>query len=248
MSDGTAAPIPPIPPIPPIRVLLVDDQPLVRAGLRVLMADSPDLAVVGEAGTGDEAVRLARELRPDVVVMDVRMPGMDGIEATRIVTAGPGAPRVLVLTTFDDDEYVYGALRSGASGFLVKDMALDDILAAIRVVAAGDALIAPGVTRRLIEEFAARPEPGPRPEPGTGPEPGSRPGPERDPRTLPGVTAREREVLALVGRGLSNGEIAERLHISAATAKAHVARLFTKLDARDRVQLVILAYEAGLAP
>ncbi|WP_338494762.1 response regulator transcription factor [Streptomyces sp. SJL17-4] len=245
MSDGTAAPIPPI---PPIHVLLVDDQPLVRAGLRVLMADSPDLAVVGEAGTGDEAVRLARELRPDVVVMDVRMPGMDGIEATRIVTAGPSAPRVLVLTTFDDDEYVYGALRSGASGFLVKDMALDDILAAIRVVAAGDALIAPGVTRRLIEEFAARPEPGTRPGPGTGPEPGSRPGPERDPRTLPGVTAREREVLALVGRGLSNGEIAERLHISAATAKAHVARLFTKLDARDRVQLVILAYEAGLAP
>ncbi|MFF1511500.1 response regulator [Streptomyces sp. NPDC058326] len=216
-----------------VHVLLVDDQPLVRAGLRVLMADSPDLAVVGEAGTGAEAVRLARDLRPDVIVMDVRMPGMDGIEATRIVTAGPGAPRVLILTTFDDDEYVYGALRSGASGFLVKDMALDDILAAIRVVAAGDALIAPGVTRRLIEEFAARPEPGP---------------PSLPPRALAGVTAREREVLALVGRGLSNGEIAQRLHISAATAKAHVARLFTKLDARDRVQLVILAYEAGLAP
>ncbi|WP_406060671.1 response regulator transcription factor [Streptomyces sp. NBC_01077] len=221
----------------PIHVLLVDDQPLVRAGLHVLMADSPDLLVVGEAGTGDEAVRLARDLRPDVVVMDVRMPRMDGIEATRIVTAGPGAPRVLVLTTFDDDEYVYGALRSGASGFLVKDMALDDILAAIRVVAAGDALIAPGVTRRLIEEFAARPEPTPDLGPASLP-----------PRALAGVTAREREVLALVGRGLSNGEIAERLHISAATAKAHVARLFTKLDARDRVQLVILAYEVGLAP
>ncbi|MFD4317726.1 response regulator [Streptomyces sp. NPDC058548] len=235
-------------PAAPINVLLVDDQPLVRAGLRVLMADNPDLLVVGEAGTGDEAVRLSRELRPDVVVMDVRMPGMDGIEATRIVTAGPGAPRVLVLTTFDDDEYVYGALRSGASGFLVKDMALDDILAAIRVVAAGDALIAPGVTRRLIEEFAARPEPaagGPR----TGAATGAGAGPEAlPPHALPGVTAREREVLALVGRGLSNGEIAERLHISAATAKAHVARLFTKLDARDRVQLVILAYEAGLAP
>ncbi|MFB7592093.1 response regulator [Streptomyces sp. NPDC056169] len=218
---------------PPIRVLLVDDQPLVRAGLRVLMADSPDLAVVGEAGTGTEAVRLARDLRPDVVVMDVRMPGMDGIEATRLVTAGPDAPRVLVLTTFDDDEYVYGALRSGASGFLVKDMALDDILAALRVVAAGDALIAPAVTRRLIEEFAARPEPGPAPA-------RSRP--------LTGVTAREREVLTLVGRGLSNGEIAVRLHISAATAKAHVARLLSKLDARDRVQLVVLAYETGLVP
>ncbi|MCX4982439.1 response regulator transcription factor [Streptomyces sp. NBC_00572] len=237
----------------PIQVLLVDDQPLVRAGLRVLMADSPDLLVVGEAGTGDEAVRLARDLRPDVIVMDVRMPGMDGIEATRIVTAGPGAPRVLVLTTFDDDEYVYGALRSGASGFLVKDMALDDILAAIRVVAAGDALIAPGVTRRLIEEFAARPEPAAAAGSGTGSGTAHAPGPgrtpDRDPRTpLAGVTAREREVLALVGRGLSNGEIAERLHISAATAKAHVARLFAKLDARDRVQLVILAYEAGLAP
>ncbi|MFJ8658462.1 response regulator [Streptomyces sp. NPDC093795] len=226
----------------PIRVLLVDDQPLVRAGLRVLMADSPDLVVVGEAGTGTEAVRLAEDLRPrpDVIVMDVRMPGMDGIEATRIITAGPGAPRVVVLTTFDDDEYVYGALRSGASGFLVKDMALDDILAAIRVVAAGDALIAPGVTRRLIEEFAARPEP-----PTTAGSAASAPLP---PGGLAGVTAREREVLALVGRGLSNGEIAERLHISAATAKAHVARLFAKLDARDRVQLVILAYEAGLAP
>ncbi|MFE4615815.1 response regulator [Streptomyces sp. NPDC056747] len=227
-------PVDPVAPAsPPIRVLLVDDQPLVRAGLRVLMADSPDLLVVGEAGTGTDAVRLARDLRPDVVVMDVRMPGMDGIEATRLVTAGPGAPRVLVLTTFDDDEYVYGALRSGASGFLVKDMALDDILAALRVVAAGDALIAPAVTRRLIEEFAARPEPGAAPAPR---------------RSLTGVTAREREVLTLVGRGLSNGEIAVRLHISAATAKAHVARLLSKLDARDRVQLVVLAYETGLVP
>ncbi|WP_051494485.1 response regulator transcription factor [Streptomyces exfoliatus] len=230
-------PVDPVAPVTPasapIRVLLVDDQPLVRAGLRVLMADSPDLLVVGEAGTGTDAVRLARDLRPDVVVMDVRMPGMDGIEATRLVTAGPGAPRVLVLTTFDDDEYVYGALRSGASGFLVKDMALDDILAALRVVAAGDALIAPAVTRRLIEEFAARPEPGAAPAPR---------------RSLTGVTAREREVLTLVGRGLSNGEIAVRLHISAATAKAHVARLLGKLDARDRVQLVVLAYETGLVP
>ncbi|WP_367827509.1 response regulator [Streptomyces sp. LMG1-1-1.1] len=219
---------------PQISVLLVDDQPLVRAGLRVLMADSPDLLVVGEAGTGTEAVALARDLRPDVVVMDVRMPGMDGIEATRVVTAGPDSPRVLVLTTFDDDEYVYGALRSGASGFLVKDMALDDILAAIRVVAAGDALIAPAVTRRLIEDFAARPAPGPPPP--------------SAPTPLPEITAREREVLTLVARGLSNPEIARHLHITPATAKAHVARLFSKLQARDRVHLVILAYEAGLAP
>ncbi|MFH8843078.1 response regulator [Streptomyces sp. NPDC017868] len=215
----------------PIRVLLVDDQPLVRAGLRVLMADTPDIEVTGEAGTGTEAVALARTLHPHVVVMDIRMPGMDGIEATRIITADPGAPRVLVLTTFDDDAYVYGALRSGASGFLVKDMALDDILTAIRVIASGDALIAPGVTRRLIEEFAARPEPA-RPPSGA----------------LPGITEREREVLTLVGRGLSNPEIAHHLHITPATAKAHVARLFSKLHARDRVQLVILAYETGLVP
>ncbi|MFF0429333.1 response regulator [Streptomyces sp. NPDC004520] len=215
----------------PIRVLLVDDQPLVRAGLRVLMADTPDIEVTGEAGTGTEAVALARTLHPHVVVMDIRMPGMDGIEATRIITADPGAPRVLVLTTFDDDAYVYGALRSGASGFLVKDMALDDILTAIRVIASGDALIAPGVTRRLIEEFAARPEPA-RPPSGD----------------LPGITEREREVLTLVGRGLSNPEIAHHLHITPATAKAHVARLFSKLHARDRVQLVILAYETGLVP
>ena len=160
--------------------------------------------------------------------MDIRMPGMDGIEATRLITAGAGRARVIVLTTFDDDDYVYGALRAGACGFLVKDMALDDILAAIRVVAAGDALIAPSVTRRLIEEFAGR-----------GP-----PAPPR--RPIDGITEREREVLTLVGSGLSNTEIAAELFISVATAKAHVARLLTKLDARDRVQLVIIAYEAGL--
>jgi DNA-binding NarL/FixJ family response regulator len=211
-----------------VRVVLADDQPLVRAGLRVLVADHPDLEIVGEAGTGAEAVRIAGDAGPDVVVMDIRMPGMDGIEATRIITADPEAPRVLILTTFDDDDYVYGALRAGASGFLVKDMALEDILAAIRVVAAGDALIAPGVTRRLIAEFAGRPDPAP------------------PPRTVKGITARECEVLTLVGRGLSNGEIAEQLYVSVATAKAHVARLFTKLGARDRVQLVIIAYEAGL--
>jgi DNA-binding NarL/FixJ family response regulator len=211
-----------------IRVLLVDDQPLVRAGLRVLIADAPDLEVVGEAGTGAEAVRLTRDVAPDVVLMDLRMPGTDGIAATGAITAAGGPARVLVLTTFDDDEHVHAALRAGASGFLVKDMAVDDILGAIRVVAAGDALIAPSVTRRLIAEFAHRPPTAPAA------------------RALTGVTDREREVLTLVGRGLSNAEIAEELHISVATAKAHVARLFSKLHARDRVHLVIEAYAAGL--
>ncbi|MET4920771.1 response regulator transcription factor [Streptomyces sp. PSRA5] len=212
----------------PVRVVLADDQPLIRSGLRVLIADHPDLDVVGEAGTGARAVQLVRELRPDVVVMDIRMPGMDGIEATGLITAGSGSSRVVVLTTFDDDEYVYAALRAGASGFLIKDMSLDGILSAIRVVAAGEALIAPSVTRRLIEEFAARPEPAP------------------PARAVAGITGREREVLVLVGRGMSNREIADHLVISVATAKAHVARLFSKLDARDRVQLVIMAYEMGL--
>ncbi|MFT2019279.1 response regulator [Streptomyces sp. 796.1] len=210
-----------------VRVVLADDQPLVRAGLRVLMADTPDIVVVGEAATGAEAVRLAAEVTPDVVVMDIRMPELDGIEATRRLTADHPGVRSLILTTFDDDDYVYAALRAGASGFLVKDMALDSILEAIRVVSAGDALIAPSVTRRLIEEFADRPEPTP----------------SRAPAVL---TDREREVLTLVGRGLSNAEIAAELGIAVATAKAHVARLFTKLDARDRVHLVIAAYEWGL--
>jgi DNA-binding NarL/FixJ family response regulator len=215
-----------------VRVVLADDQPLVRAGLRVLIADTPDLDVVGEAGTGAQAVQLARDLRPDVVVMDIRMPGMDGIEATGMITAEPPAARVVVLTTFDDDDYVYAALRAGASGFLVKDMALDDILGAIRVVAAGDALIAPSVTRRLIAQFAGRPGPPPPP-------------PRRQ---IDGITERELQVLTMVGRGLSNAEIAASLFISTATAKAHVARLLAKLGARDRVQLVIAAYEAGLVP
>jgi DNA-binding NarL/FixJ family response regulator len=225
-----------------VRVVLADDQPLVRAGLRVLMAETADLAVVGEAWTGAEAVQLVRDVKPDVVLMDIRMPGMDGIEATRIVTSGGGPARVLVLTTFDDDDYVYGALRAGASGFLVKDMALDDILGAIRVVAAGDALIAPSVTRRLIAEFAGRPEPAASPA-GAGTGGG---GGRADDSILVGVTEREREVLTLVGQGLSNGEIAGRLFISVATAKAHVARLLSKLGARDRVQLVIIAYRTGL--
>ncbi len=212
-----------------IRVILADDQPLVRAGLRMLIAQTPDMDVAGEAGTGAEAVRLARDTGAGVVVMDIRMPGMDGIEATKMITAGDGDTRVLVLTTFDDDDYVYGALRAGASGFLVKDMALDDILTAIRVVAAGDAMIAPGVTRRLIGQFAGQ---------------GTRPG--RPAREVTGITEREREVLRLVGLGMSNGEIAAALYITAGTAKTHVARLLAKLDARDRVQLVITAYEAGL--
>ncbi|MEU7606022.1 response regulator transcription factor [Streptomyces sp. NPDC040724] len=211
-----------------IRVVLADDQPLVRSGLSVLMAGTDDIHVVGEAATGAEALRLVGDVRPDVVVMDIRMPGMDGIEATRKITADSTATRVLILTTFEDDDYVYAALRSGASGFLVKNMDLDDILTAIRVVAAGDALIAPSVTRRLIEEFAARPEPAPRPRP------------------IEGITEREREVLTLIGRGMSNGEIAVQLCITVATAKAHVARLLSKLGARDRVHLVILAYETGL--
>ncbi|MGW8667991.1 response regulator [Streptomyces niveus] len=211
----------------PVRVVLADDQPLVRSGLRLVMADHPDLEVVGEAATGAEAVQLVRDTGPDVVVMDIRMPGMDGIEATRLITAGPTSTRVLVLTTFDEDEYVYGALRAGASGFVVKDMALNDILTAIRVVAVGDALIAPGITRRLIADFAGRP-------------------PQRSPRPVAGITEREREVLTLIGRGLTNTEIAEDLFITVATAKSHVSRLLTKLGARDRVQLVITAYETGL--
>ena len=212
----------------PIRVLLADDQPLIRAALVMANADLPDLEVVGEAGTGLEAVRLTRELRPDVAVMDLRMPGMDGIEATRMIAADGGTTRVMVLTTFDDDDNVYNALRAGASGFLVKDMGVEDILAAVRVVAAGDALLSPGVTRRLIERVSG----------------GLRPAP--DTARLEQLTEREREVLALVAHGLTNTEIGERLYLSPLTAKTHVSRIMTKLDARDRVHLVVLAYETGL--
>jgi DNA-binding NarL/FixJ family response regulator len=211
-----------------IRVILADDQPLVRAGLRRMIDQAPDIDVAAEAGTGAEAVQLAKDTRPDVVVMDIRMPGMDGVEATQLITAGDARTRVLVLTTFDDDDYVYGALRAGASGFLVKDMALEDILTAIRVVAAGDAMIAPGVARRLIAQFASQPRT------------------DRKPRELTGITDREREVLRLVGLGMSNAEIAAALYITVGTAKTHVARLLAKLGARDRVQLVIAAYQAGL--
>ncbi|WP_433411633.1 response regulator [Microtetraspora malaysiensis] len=211
-----------------IRVVLADDQPLIRAGLRMVIDTAPDVEVAGEAGTGAQAVQLTRQLHPDVVVMDIRMPGMDGIEATQTITAESPNTRVIMLTTFDDDDNVYASLRAGASGFLVKDMALEDILSAVHVVAAGDALIAPSVTRRLIEDFTRRPAPAPQP------------------RRLTSVTGREHEVLTLVGRGLSNAEIATRLHISPGTAKAHVASLLAKLGARDRVQLVIAAYDAGL--
>jgi DNA-binding NarL/FixJ family response regulator len=214
-----------------IRVLVADDQTLVRAGFRVLVESAPDLEVVGEAGDGVEAVELARRELPDVVLMDIRMPVMDGLEATRRIVALDRAEgiRVLVLTTFDLDEYVYEALQAGASGFLLKDTPPADLLAAIRVVAAGDALLAPGVTRRLIAEFARRPEPS-----------------AVAPAALAALTDREREVLALVARGLSNAEIAELLVVSGATAKTHVSRVLAKLGARDRAQLVMLAYETGL--
>ncbi|MFI6582894.1 response regulator [Embleya sp. NPDC050493] len=222
-----------------VRVLVADDQTLVRVGLCGIVAAAPGFDVVGEAGTGVAAVELARREWPDVVLMDIRMPDMDGLEATRLITGAGGPPgvpgvRVLILTTFDLDEYVYDALRGGASGFLLKDTPPAELLAAIRVVAAGDALIAPSVTRRLIAEFAARPTAGPV-QPPPGPDP------------LAVVTAREREVLALIADGCTNGEIARRLHITEGTTKTHVGHLLTKLGARDRVQLVIIAYRSGLA-
>ncbi|BCJ50795.1 DNA-binding response regulator [Actinoplanes sp. NBRC 14428] len=220
-----------------ITVLLADDQALVRAGFRALLDAEPDIEVVAEAGDGLAAVRLTTETRPDVVLMDIRMPGVDGLEATRRIAADPGlaATRVVILTTFELDEYVFEALRTGASGFLVKDTEPVELLRGIRAVAAGDALLSPSVTRRVIGEFAA---PGGRGRPVTPPDGVT--------RTLAQLTDREREVMVLVGEGLSNDEIAARLLISPATAKTHVSRTMVKLGARDRAQLVVLAYEAGL--
>jgi DNA-binding NarL/FixJ family response regulator len=213
-----------------VRVVVADDQALVRVGLCGIVATADDLDVIGQAADGLEAVDVVGRLAPDVVLMDIRMPGVDGIEATHRITAST-ATRVLMLTTFDLDEYVYGALRAGASGFLLKDAPPEDLHAAIRVVAAGDALLAPRVTRRLIAAFAAR-----------------SPAIASTPDLLRGLTDRERQVLTLVAEGLTNAEIGLRLHVTAGTAKTHVARLLHKLGARDRVQLVILAYRSGLAP
>jgi DNA-binding NarL/FixJ family response regulator len=221
-----------------LRVVVADDQALVRVGFRGIIDATPGFTVVGEAGNGREAIEVTRQAQPDVVLMDVRMPVMDGIEATRQIVAAPrisgavSGVRVLILTTFDLDEYVYAALRAGASGFLLKDTDPADLLTAIRVVAAGDALLAPSITRRLIGEFARIPEAVPAAQPD---------------KLLGCLTEREVEVLALVARGLSNGEIADHLVISPATAKTHVAHLLAKLNARDRVQLVILGYQSGLA-
>lgn len=214
-----------------IRVLIADDQALVRSGLRLLVESAEDFEVVGEAADGGEAVALAEATAPDVVLMDIRMPVMDGIEATRRIVAGSSTAevRVLVLTTFDIDEYVFQAIRAGASGFLLKDTDPNELLEAVRVVAAGEALLAPSVTRRLIAEFSRTPEV-----------------PSVDTGVLEGLTEREREVLTLVGRGLSNAEIGAALFISPATAKTHVSHVMLKLGARDRAQLVVTAYETGL--
>jgi len=225
-----------------LRIVVADDQALVRAGFCGIVNATTGLTVVGEAGTGAEAVAVTRRTQPDVVLMDVRMPELDGIEATRQITGrdGGSATRVLILTTFDLDEYVYAALHAGASGFLLKSTEPAELVSAIRVIAAGDALLAPSVTRRLVEEFTRRPVPQPRAA-----APGS--AAIRTPAAgLAGITGREREVLALIATGLSNPEIAARLCISEATAKTHVGHLLTKLNARDRVHLVILAFQAGL--
>ena len=211
-----------------IRVLIADDQELVRTGFRVILTAEPDLEVVGEAGDGRETIDAVASLSPDVVLMDIRMPNLDGIEATRRISGRGGPPRVLILTTFDLDEYVYEALRAGASGFLLKDAGAGELIHAVRVVAGGEALLAPSITRRLIEDYAQRP-------------------PIREqPAALGDLTPRELEVLRVLARGLSNGEIARELVLGDATVKTHVARIFAKLDLHDRAQAVVLAYESGL--
>ena len=217
----------------PIRVLLAEDQAIVRAGFRALLDAQPDLEVAGEAADGRQAVALARELKPELVLMDIRMPALDGLQATRQITADPAlaATRVLVLTTFELDEYVFGALRAGASGFLLKGGQPAELLSAIRLVAKGESLLAPSVTRRLIEAFVASPE-------------HAAPIPD----ALDELTPREHEVLSLIAAGQNNREIAETLHLSPLTAKTHVSRILMKLGARDRVQLVVMAYQAGLVP
>jgi DNA-binding NarL/FixJ family response regulator len=214
-----------------IKVLLVDDQPLLRTGFALVLGSEPDLEVVGEAADGAVALAQVQALQPDVVLMDIRMPQMDGIEATRRLTAAGPMPRVLVLTTFDHDEYVVEALRAGASGFLLKDVPADDLVAAVRVVHRGEAIVAPSVTRRLLDRFAAV-------LPAAAPEPA---GP-----TLEQLTEREREVLLLVARGMSNAEIAAHLVLSETTVKTHVSNVLAKLGLRDRVQAVVMAYESGL--
>ena len=210
-----------------ISVVLVDDQELVRTGFRMILNSEDDIEVVGEAADGESALVVVAEQSPDIVLMDVRMPGMDGIEATRLIGAMADPPRVVILTTFDIDDYVYEALRAGAGGFLLKDTPADDLVSAVRVVAAGEALLAPSVTRRLIAEFAGRPAPTPAP-------------------SLDILTEREAEVLVEVARGRSNAEIADALFVSETTVKTHVSHILTKLDVRDRVQAVVVAYESGL--
>ncbi len=215
---------------PPVRIVVADDHEVVRSGFASLLDTQADFTVVGTAPDGNQAVRISRKLAPHVILMDVRMPGMDGIEATRqIASDGAHGPRILVLTTFDLDEYVYDALRAGASGFLLKDVTAERLFEAVRVVAAGDALLAPGVTRRLIGEFAQRPTAAPRPDP-----------------ALEELTPRETQVLQLIAKGLSNPEIADRLVVSEETIKTHVSRILNKLGLRDRTQAVVTAYETGL--
>jgi len=212
-----------------IRIVIADDQALVRGGFRMILEAQKDIEVVGEAANGKQVLAIARELKPDVVLMDIRMPEMDGLEATRRLVDSPEAPRVLMLTTFDLNEYVYEAMKSGASGFLLKDVRPEQLADAVRTVAAGDSLLAPAITRRLIEEFVRRPPPG-----------------QARPPALDELTERELEVLKHMAGGASNGEIASALYLSEATVKTHVSRIFMKLDLRDRVQAVVLAYESGL--